>query len=84
MLIVMPSGEQILYLLKSLSLPGSLYNSLMAYFERLPQMKSPEVFDTLCFAVADSVFSSRELYTVEIIHNSAEPDALSQMAAQSG
>jgi hypothetical protein len=44
MLITQPSGEQILSLLERLGLPGTLYHELAAYYERLPQLKSQEVF----------------------------------------
>ena len=76
MLIDMPSGEQILKLLDQSALPHTLYEELLLYFERLPQMKSPEVFDTVCFSVADTVFSSREHYRVRVLKNPAEMNAL--------
>ena len=82
-LIEKPKDEQILELLGKLKLPASLYSELVRYFERLPLLKSQEVFDTMCFAVADAVFSGREHYSVKVIHNSAEPDAMQQMIAQS-
>jgi AraC-like DNA-binding protein len=82
MLIYRPSDEQILALVERLGLPVSLYHGLVSYFERLPQLKSQEVFDTICFSVADTVFSGRDQYKVRVIHNSAEPDALQQMIAR--
>ena len=80
-LISHPGSEQILALLQQLGLPASLYPEVSAYYDRLPNLKSQEVFDTLCFAVADTVFSGRDRYEVRVIHNSAEPDALQQMIA---
>ena len=82
MLISRPSDEQILALMERLGLPVSLYHGLVSYYERLPQLKSQEVFDTICFSVADTVFSGRDQYEVRVIHNSAEPDALQQMIAR--
>ena len=83
MLIAPPSGEQILTLLEELRLPDSLYHRMSAYYDRLPVLKEPEVFDAIALSVADTVFSGREHYTVKLIHNSAEPDALQQLIAQS-
>lgn len=83
MLITPPTGEQILALLDELKLPKSLYHSLSGYYEKLPVLKEAEVFDAVAYAVADAVFSGRENYTVKLIHNSAEPDALQQLIAQS-
>ena len=83
MLIDAPTGEQILSLIKRLTLPDSLYHELSDYYDRLPLLKSREVYDAVCLSVADAVFSGRDKYTVKLIHNSAEPDAIQQMIAQS-
>lgn len=83
MLIDAPTGEQILSLIKRLTLPDSIYHELADYYSRLPLVKSQEVYDAVCLSVADAVFSGRDKYTVKLIHNSAEPDAIQQMIAQS-
>ena len=74
---------QILTLLDELKLPNSLYHRLSDYYERLPVLKETETFEAISFSVADTVFSGREHYAVKLIHNSAEPDALQQLIAQS-
>jgi len=82
-LITPPSGEQILKILGELKLPASMYHELSAYYDRIPVLKDEEVFNAIAFSVADAVFSGREHYTVKHIHNSAEPDVLQQLVAQS-
>ena len=83
MLIRPPSQEQILALLSALKLPESLFLQLSAYYDRLPHIRETEVFETIAQSVADTVFSGRGSYILKHIHNTAEPDALQQLIAQS-
>lgn len=78
-LINRPDGRQILSMLGKLRLPDSLYHEVSLYYGRLPEMKSMDVFRAICFAVADTVFGSRDKYTVRYILHSEESEALQKI-----
>lgn len=83
MLYAMPAGEEVLSMMERMHLPAGRYHDLIAYYERLPKVQNQEVFEALCCSIADTVFSGRDQYTVKLIHNSQEPDALQQLLAHS-
>ncbi len=82
MLIEKPDGQTALAVLERLGLPAVLYHELMDYYERIPLVKSGEVFDAICFSIADMVFAGRSEYQVKIIHNSAESNVLQEMISK--
>ena len=77
----LPSDEQLLSIIDRMSLSHLLFEDLKAYYVKLPVIADPEVFDIICFGVADTVFHHREHYTLEVIHNSSESGVLQQMAS---
>ena len=81
-LVERPDGNAVLAILEKLGLPASAYSDLMAYYDRIPLLKSTEVFEAICFSVADMVFYGRDAYQVRLIHNSAEPAELQEMIAK--